>query len=427
MRRLGIAAVFFVLTVASACSEAGEEPLPEPLTLGDALRLAGSELPLLLRARAARDLAQADKLAAAAVNGAQLSLEARLRTVKPSYKSTDDAHNDSRARLLLKKRLYDFGYSEALQSAADRGIAASDQELLDARQQKTLGIMRAFFDVLLADLTFARDNEAMSIAYVTADKARDRNELGQLSDVELLRIEAAYEEVRRRRLLSEQQQRLTRSRLAIEMGRPEELASELEPPAIELTDSPKEDFSSYWARVEKSHPKLMALKARLEATSKHLSAARASESPVLSAELDAAVYNRSSSTTSPLGAGLVLEVPLYNGGKKDAAIMQAQAELTEARAEMLDVRLKLRQEALQTWLERERLKSDLQAIEVEGDYRDLYLDRSRALYELEVKTDLGDAMTRISDVRLKQARALFGWAMNEARLRAMTGNLLEQK
>ena len=31
------------------------------------------------------------------------------------------------------------------------------------------------------------------------------------------------------------------------------------------------------------------------------------------------------------------------------------------------------------------------------DYREIYLDRSRALYELEVKTDLGDAMARVSE------------------------------
>ena len=62
-----------------------------------------------------------------------------------------------------------------------------------------------------------------------------------------------------------------------------------------------------------------------------------------------------------------------------------------------------------------------------GNYRDLYLDRSRALYELEVRTDLGDAMSQISDVRLRRARIMFDWAMNEAKLRAMTGSLLEDK
>ena len=54
--------------------------------------------------------------------------------------------------------------------------------------------MRSFFDVILADLQYARDNEAMAGAYIDADRARDRHELKRLSDVDLLQLEAAYQE-----------------------------------------------------------------------------------------------------------------------------------------------------------------------------------------------------------------------------------------
>lgn len=420
----GLALVFF-----AAAHGAEDVPvLPDPLSLADALRLSGkADVPLLVRAAADRETAQADSLSADALSGPQLTLAGRLRAIEPSDKSSNDDHNDSRVHLSARKRLYDFGYSEALRSAASKGVAASELQLLVARQQNALDIMQTFFDVVLADLEFARDNEAMSVAFVAADKARDRNELGQLSDVELLRLEAAYQQVRRRQLLSEQRQRLARSSLAIAMGLPGQLVSEVETPRIEPTAPPEESFDDFWGQVEKSNPRLHFLSMKLDAATKNLAAARASESPVLSAELDAALYHRSTSSTHPIGAGLLLEVPLYSGGRRDAAIMQAQAGVTAARAALLDARLQVRQQALQAWLDRARLRSDLNAVEVEGDYRDLYLDRSRALYELEVKTDLGDAMTRISEVRLDQARVLFEWAMNEARLKAMTGSLLEDK
>lgn len=420
-------AVVLLLAAASGWAEEKREPLPDPLSLAEALRLAGTEVPTLVRATAKRETAEAAEIAADSLEGTQVTLVGALRAVKPSYKSPDDSNNDSRVELRVKKRLYDFGYSDALQSAAGKGVQASAQEMLDARQQKTLDIMRAFFDVLLADLEYARDNEDMAVAYVAVDKARDRNELGQLSDVELLKAEAEYEEVRRRRLVSEQRQRLSRSRLALAMGRPGELVSELESPRIELPAAQGGDFETFWGEVEKSDPRLRALQIRLDAAMENLGAARASESPVLSAELGAAVYNRNTSSTHPLGGGLLLEVPLYSGGGKDASIMQAQSRLTEAKAELLDARLQLRQDALQAWLDRDRLRSDLQAVKVVGNYRDLYLDRSRALYELEVRTDLGDAMSQISDVRLRRARIMFDWAMNEAKLRAMTGSLLEDK
>jgi hypothetical protein len=66
-------------------------------------------------------------------------------------------------------------------------------------------------------------------------------------------------------------------------------------------------------------------------------------------------------------------------------------------------------------VEREEMKALL-------DYRDLYLDRSRALYEMEVKTDLGDSMVEVSEARLKFARAKFTTALTWARLDALLGN-----
>ena len=87
--------------------------------------------------------------------------------------------------------------------------------------------------------------------------------------------------------------------------------------------------------------------------------------------------------------------------------------------------LRLEQQAREVWAARRVLRADLQAFNALKDYRDLYLDRSRALYEMEVKADLGDAMTQITKVRLKHTGALYDWAMNEARVKAMTGKLLE--
>jgi len=56
-----------------------------------------------------------------------------------------------------------------------------------------------------------------------------------------------------------------------------------------------------------------------------------------------------------------------------------------------------------------------------GDYRALYLDRSRARYEQEMQTDLGDAMVELSEARLRSARVRFERAMAWARLRALGG------
>gem|GEM_PF-4632036 len=50
------------------------------------------------------------------------------------------------------------------------------------------------------------------------------------------------------------------------------------------------------------------------------------------------------------------------------------------------------------------------------DYRELYMDRSRALYDLEVKTDLGDAMIQISEAHLRDASQRFKMTLLIAQL-----------
>lgn len=429
MRRTARCLLLFgcLLAGSPGAEEGPVDPLPEPLTLADALRLARPQVPLLLQARTQRRLAQAALRESEALDGLRVTAEGRLWAVQPSYRSTDPSNNDSSAHLRLDKRLYDFGHAAARREAAERQLAASEAVALDARQEQRLAIMQAYFDVLLADLEFARDNEAMSVAFVQYDRARDRHELGQVSDVDLLELQAAYEEVHRRQVASAARQRLARSRLAIALGRPGELSSNLLMPEIVLPERGQgdEDFQSFWRRVETGHPRLRALRERVEAARRGVDAARASDGPVLSAGLEASAYNRMTGSSHPLRGGLRLTMPLYSGGQREAAVARAEAELTRAQTELQQALLKLRQQALELWLEQDRLRTDYQSLQVEGDYRELYLDRSRALYELEVKTDLGDAMTMISEVRLKTARVLFAWALNEARMRAMTGQLLE--
>jgi hypothetical protein len=92
---------------------------------------------------------------------------------------------------------------------------------------------------------------------------------------------------------------------------------------------------------------------------------------------------------------------------------------------MAEAELALRETVTELWLELQNLRVRLDALGVLGDYRELYLDRSRALYEMEVRTDLGDAMVATSAVRYRRAEAVFDMLMAEARLAALTGRLAQ--
>lgn len=410
----------------AAAAVAETPPLPNPLTLQDALALSLAERPALELAMAGRDASAAALAEAEALSGVRVGAVGRLRAIKPAHVAINRDTNDSSATLAVRKRLYDFGYSRAREEAARQAGVGSDWRYLDARQEAHLEVMRRFFNVLLADLEFARDNEAMAGAFIDADRARDRHELQRVSDVELAAVESLYQSALQLRVASQARQRASRAQLAIAMGRPEQLASNLVRPPAPDTAAQLPDYDVLVAEVLAANPTLKALRAEVEAARAEVEAAGRATGPVLSGEIDASVYNRTTNSTHPLAAGLVLEVPLLTGGQRDADLAAARARMRMRSAELAAAEQALRQEVLDLRLNLDKLRVELAGLKVRRDYRELYLDRSRALYELEVKTDLGDAMTEVTAAQLDSARAEFEWMMTQARLAALAGRLLPE-
>jgi len=291
---------------------------------------------------------------------------------------------------------------------------------LEARRHR-IAVMQAFFDVMLADLEFARDNEAMAVAYVQADRSRDRNELGQLSDVELLRQESVFQQLRMTRSRALARQRSTRAKLAQLLNRPEQLSSSLEKPDLSSNDQPLPEYEALVATTLASNPGILALRADMEAARLQVQAQRTGRRPVLTGSLGAAANRRDVSSRNPLEAELRLDIPLYDGRRTDAAVARAQADVYRLSAELRQLELDLRQRVLDIWLDIQTLQAQREQVDVFTKSRKLDFDRAQAEYELELKTDFGDALVGQSESELLRAQTEFGLALDWARLAALTG------
>ena len=423
------AAVWLALLLAGAAhateSPPASTPLPSPLTLEQALALAESAHPDLDRARARLTAAQAGLDQAESTNGVRAFIDITPQWVLPSVRTDDEMVNDSRARLLLSKRLYDFGRTASMSEAARAEIAARELALLDTRQARRLDILSRFLDVLLADLRYAVDNEAMAHQYVNFDKSRDRQRLGQISDVDLLELEQRYQDAFILRTRSQKRQAQSRLQLATALNRPEELPADLVLPRFPGNDREVPELQALLANAMQKNPTLVALRQETEGARAQVAAERARRYPVLSAEGEAARYERDFVSRDDLRATLNLRVPLWQGGEDRAAIALALARLHEQEARLRRAELDLRQAVLDLVQELESLKVERNAARIRAAYRDLYLDRSRALYELEVKSDLGDAMTRVTEAQWLAAQVEFRLALAWARIDALTGDLIQ--
>ncbi len=396
-------------------------PLPEPLTLEQALSFADAEHPQVLEAQSEVERARAVRDSVDASDNWNADLEGRLQWVDPSPRVEDQGHNDSKIGLVLSKRLYDFGRTSSALAAADSALHGSELLYTDAQAKRRIAIMQAFFDVILADLAYARDNEAMATAYVSYDRQRDRKAQGKISDIQVLEAQSAYQQARSKRYASDVSRRSARARLAALLNRPGALPATLVQPDLPNLERKLPEVERLQELALAHNPELEALRAQVEASRERLQAARADKYPTITGEVEAADYARELGSSDRLRAGIKFKMPLYTGGAVRAEIGRQMAEMKRAAARRAQRELDVRQAVLEVWQEIYVLGARRDAARVETDYRDLYLDRSRALYELDVRTDLGDSMVQFSAARYQTAQVDFQLALAFARLEALLG------
>ncbi|ANB03741.1 transporter [Ectothiorhodospira sp. BSL-9] len=396
--------------------------LPRPLTLEDALMHASPTHPSLARGEARQRAAEADRALAESRNDLEIGLRLNPRWIEPNDLAPIDRHDDSRALLQARKTLYDFGRSRHQQAAAETTLRGETLALTNTQAQRRLEIMRGYFQVLLADLTYARDNEAMAVEFVELNRLRERHGLEQISEIDLMARENSYQAARMQRLESLQRTRAMRQQLALILGYPGDVPDRLRQPRLPGNDRDLPDLESLWKAAEQHNPQIRALRLEVEAAGQRVAAQRAQGRPTLQAEAEAGWWNREfGGDRNPLALGLVLDIPLYSGGRVDAATAREQAGRQEARAHLAEAEYALRQDILETWQRIQHLTTRREQAQVHADYRDLYLDRSRSLYEMEVATDLGDAMTRQSEALLLTTETEFLLALAWERLALLTG------
>lgn len=258
--------------------------------------------------------------------------------------------------------------------------------LLSPLAIQQLEILQRYFDVLLADLSYASDNEAMAVAFIQFDRARSRAELGQTSPVRVAELEAEFQRILRQRAASDAARRLTRSRLAEALGIEDSLPRDLKRPTsdndlllTEIIDGSAsfDDGASDDAGARQLGPQ-QGLQQNLPNAPDSLIKRALTDNPAILSLLE-------------------------------------QADAQQARL----VRLALQQEATELFTRLELLEVIARQTAVESQWRDLRLDESRTLYEMEAKADLGFSMSQQTRARRDQRQVAFCIVLTRAQLLAL--------
>jgi len=396
--------------------------LAERLTLDEALASSTAPHPDLRIAESDLALARADRDQADSRQGFSLSLEGDLRT---GLRPTGNWEPNNVGLIVLRKPLLDFGRSSQAVVAADQEVAARQAALFNVESLRRIDIMARYFDVLLADMQYAADNEFLAVAYVAWDNAKDRFEVGQISQPELVKLEASYQDTRERRNASQQRLRSTRQKLANAIFRPDKLPADLVDPALKDNTRPVPAYETILPWVMAKNPRVQILQAQVAAADARLASIRAESNPTVNADVYAGSYSRFSNTRDDYSAGLVFNIPLYQGGRVDARVARELAQKERTAAELDKLKLDLADTLLVTLQEIEWLRgSSRSAADKQIEYRDWALERTRAEYELELKTNLGNSMAETQMAQLRRKQVEYRLALALARLEALSGGSL---
>jgi outer membrane protein TolC len=392
-----------------------------PLRLEEVLVQIEDTHPDMAQVQARAALARAELTLAESQDDARLSLEGSLRTGRNAL-TGDKFEPDNLLKLNLRKTLWDAGRGDADTSAARLELAGREALLLDARARRRLELMTRFFDVLLADLQYTADDEGMAVAYVSWDNARERHQLGELSNPALAELEARFQDMRLRRNATLRGAKEKRALLASAMNRPGDLPAELHDPDLSSNNRALPDFDALWQTLQTNNPRLLAQRRLIEASSKRLEGLRGNTRPTVELEAEAATYSRDTYTRDTLLAGINLVWPIDIGGETAARRAREQAEGSLARAQYDTLVLGLRQALFETREEIVHLRdTERRAAAINAVYRDWMLERARAEYEMEMKTNLGNTMAETQAAKLRARAVEYRLALAWERLEGLIG------
>ena len=182
--------------------------------------------------------------------------------------------------------------------------------------------------------------------------ARDRKAAGLGAGIELLRAQVQEQSLRQRLIVAEQEaakEKLALARaIGLPLGQRYRLADSMPAALPEVALTVEQAVDRAWA----GRPDLEAAQARVASAEAQRKAARGEGLPSLVVSGDyGAIGNTVSSSLGTFTVGAALRVPLFEGGRVQAKVREAEARVQQERARLADLRARIYYEVQAVFLD----------------------------------------------------------------------------
>ena len=308
-------------------------------------------------------------------------------------------------------------------AAADRERAAVS-DVGGVQAETALRIKEPYYRALLAgeNVQTAQARVAAAVELVKTTQALVM--AGKGLEASVRRVEA--EQADAQRLLTTARNGRAKALLDLKAAMGVRLESEITLADALTFGPPVGDLAAQLADAARLRPELRASRARLAAAGHQTRAIRASQGPqVYGMAMADGLTSHATGTREGYSLGLVLSLPLLDGGQRQAETAQARAQEERAQAEAHDLELRVANEVQQAWL-------DVQTAAENYRTAQTALIAAQAAYEVTalrvqnqkaILVEQLDAQAALTQARGNVTQALYDHALAVARLQRAAGRM----
>jgi outer membrane protein TolC len=331
---------------------------------------------------------------------------------------------DLRAR--LSQTIADFTLLNNYRSAQDVA-RAGELSARDAKDLVVLAVAGQYLQVITSNARLRSAQVQLETANALYQRTMKQLQFGKATKIDVNRshVEVLLNQQRLATLENDAaKQKITLARLT---GLPIQSAYELSDeipykpaPSLSLEDAIKQALDQ---RAD-----LQAAKLQVKAAERALSAARAERYPAASATADYGDIGTASDLHHTYTVSATLNVPIWNGGRTGADIQQAQAALTQRRAELEDTQSQIESEVRNAYLDLQAAASQVQVAQENIDLMAATLTQTRERFETGVSenVDVVQSQESVSGANLDYINSVFAHNLAKLSLARALGDPLDK-
>jgi outer membrane protein TolC len=254
------------------------------------------------------------------------------------------------ARAYIHQSILDLKALNKSRAASD-ALEAARQDEHGARDLVVLVCGQLYLQAVAGESRIAAARAQLDTAEALLAVARDRKTSGLGAGIEVLRAEVQMQSQRQRLIVAEQEAAKEKLAVARAIGLPLGQRFRLADP-MPFAPAPPMGAEEAVSRAWRDRPDLKAAQARVEAAEKLRKAAQGEGLPSLAVSGDyGAIGNDVSGSRATFTVGAVLQVPVFEGGRVQGRLREAEARVQQERARLEDLRARIYYEVQTVFLD----------------------------------------------------------------------------